>query len=63
MSSQFDVMKNDEITRLDIYCYTYAQCFAYADNKNISLYFPDPPQIYPWMKRVHLGQSEYSLIF
>lgn len=23
----------------------------------------NPPQIYPWMKRVHLGQSEYSIYF
>ena len=25
--------------------------------------FPDPPQIYPWMKRVHLGQSEYCSFY
>jgi len=23
----------------------------------------NPPQIYPWMKRVHLGTSEYFYIF
>lgn len=36
---------------------------ANSNNNSKSGNSSNPPQIYPWMKRVHLGQSKCSLIF